>query len=60
MEPWYKVMTPRAEVREGSSFNPDEFAIPLEHSRLTRTHRNGPASSFRAYVALKLNMEKKT
>lgn len=30
MEPWYKVVTPRAEVREGRSFNPDEFAIALE------------------------------
>ena len=27
MEPWYKVATPRKEVREGRSFNPDEFAI---------------------------------
>ncbi len=30
MEPWYKVALPRAEVREGRSFNPDEFAIALE------------------------------
>ena len=30
MEPWYKVTTPRKEVREGRSFNPDEFAIALE------------------------------
>jgi hypothetical protein len=30
MEPWYKITTPRAEVREGRSFNPDEFAIALE------------------------------
>jgi hypothetical protein len=30
MEPWYKVATPRAEVREGRSFHPDEFAIALE------------------------------
>ncbi len=30
MEPWYKVVQPRAEVREGRSFNPDEFAIALE------------------------------
>jgi predicted AAA+ superfamily ATPase len=30
MEPWYKVITPRKEVREGRSFNPDEFAIALE------------------------------
>src|SRR6202158_392359 len=30
MEMWYKVATPRREVREGRSFNPDEFAIALE------------------------------
>lgn len=30
MEPWYKVAVPRREVREGRSFNPDEFAIHLE------------------------------
>ena len=30
MEPWYKVVTPRREVREGQSFSPDEFAIALE------------------------------
>ena len=30
MEPWYKVASLRSEVREGRSFNPDEFAIHLE------------------------------
>ena len=30
MDHWYKVATPRKEVREGRSFNPDEFAIALE------------------------------
>ncbi len=30
MNPWYKVVTPRREVREGRSFSPDEFAIALE------------------------------
>ncbi len=30
MEPWYKIVQPRSEVREGRSFNPDEFAIHLE------------------------------
>ena len=30
MEPWHKVVTPRKEVREGRSFNPDEFATALE------------------------------
>jgi hypothetical protein len=30
MEPWHRVATPRKEVREGRSFNPDEFAITLD------------------------------
>jgi len=30
MDPWYRVVTPRKEVREGRSFNPDEFAIHLD------------------------------
>jgi hypothetical protein len=30
MDPWWKVVTPRKEVREGRSFSPDEFAIALE------------------------------
>ena len=30
LEPWYRVALPREEVREGRSFNPDEFAIALE------------------------------
>ncbi len=30
MELWYKVVTPRKEVREGRSFDPSEFAIALE------------------------------
>jgi hypothetical protein len=30
MDPWYRVVQPRPEVREGRSFNPDEFAIALE------------------------------
>jgi hypothetical protein len=30
MDPWYKIVTARKEVREGRSFNPDEFAIHLE------------------------------
>ena len=30
MEPWYRVVTLRPEVREGRSFSPDEFAIALE------------------------------
>ena len=30
MDPWFKVVTSREEVREGRSFSPDEFAIALE------------------------------
>ncbi len=30
IEPWFRAATPRPEVREGRSFNPDEFAIALE------------------------------
>jgi len=30
MDPWYKTTVPRKEVREGRSFNPEEFAIALE------------------------------
>ena len=30
LDPWYKIAVPREEVREGRSFNPDEFAIALE------------------------------
>ena len=29
MEPWYRTVTLRKEVREGRSFSPDEFAIAL-------------------------------
>jgi hypothetical protein len=32
MDPWYKVATPRKKVREGRSFNPDEFAIAWNRS----------------------------
>lgn len=30
LEPWYRIAVPRDEVRQGRSFNPDEFAIHLE------------------------------
>ena len=30
LDPWYKTVTLRREVREGRSFSPDEFAIALE------------------------------
>jgi hypothetical protein len=38
MEPWYKITTPRMEVREGRSFNPDEFAIALEQVVVFQDH----------------------
>ncbi len=43
MEPWYKVTTARTEVREGRSFNPDEFAIALEEVAPTAVREAGPA-----------------
>ncbi len=30
LKPWYRVVTPRKEVRQGRSFDPSEFAIALE------------------------------
>jgi len=30
MEPWYKVATPRKELREGRSLDPSEFAVHLD------------------------------
>jgi hypothetical protein len=30
LDPWYRIAIPRDEVRQGRSFNPDEFAIHLE------------------------------
>ena len=50
MDPWYKVVTLRKEVREGRSFSPDEFAIALEQvisKTAPRTTAIRP-SSFRA------------
>jgi hypothetical protein len=44
MEPWYRLVTPRKEVREGRSFNPDEFAI--EAPRCLKPL--GVSSAFRA------------
>ena len=40
MDPWYKVATPRPEVREGRSFDPDEFAIRLE--QVVRADKDAP------------------
>lgn len=49
MEPWYKVATPRKEVREGRSFNPDEFAIHLEQviAKTAPEDYRDPAEFFR-------------
>ena len=30
MEPWYKIVIPRQELREGRSLDPSEFAVHLE------------------------------
>ena len=30
LEPWFKIVNPRKEVREGRSFDPGKFAIALE------------------------------
>lgn len=30
MEPWYKVVIPRQELRDGRSLDPKEFAVHLE------------------------------
>jgi hypothetical protein len=30
MDPWYRIVTPRQDVREWHSFNPDEFALAFE------------------------------
>lgn len=48
LDPWYKIALPRAEVREGRSFNPDEFAIALEQVVSGRAPRDyqDPAQFF--------------
>ena len=48
MDPWYKVVTLRKEVREGRSFSPDEFAIALEQvlSRTAPQDYSDPAQFF--------------
>ncbi len=48
MQPWYKVVTLRKEVREGRSFSPDEFAIALEQvvSRIAPPDYSDPEQFF--------------
>ena len=48
MDPWYKVVTLRREVREGRSFSPDEFAIALEQviARTAPADYSDPAQFF--------------
>ncbi len=53
MQPWYRVVTPREEVREGRSFSPDEFAIALEQvvNRTAPPDYSDPSQFFsRTYV----------
>ena len=48
LDPWYRIAIPRDEVRQGRSFNPDEFAIHLEQvvsKRGTEDYRD-PAKFF--------------
>ena len=48
LDPWYRIAIPRDEVRQGRSFNPDEFAIHLEQvvaNRGTEDYRD-PAKFF--------------
>jgi hypothetical protein len=44
MDPWYKIVTPRKEVREGRSFNPDEFAFALRRGAELLIPRGSGAS----------------
>ncbi len=44
MQPWYKIATPRKEVREGRSFDPSEFAIHVAREA-PRRHQHVPRMS---------------
>ena len=48
LNPWYRVVTLRKEVREGRSFSPDEFAIALEQvvAGTAPPDYSGPAQFF--------------
>ena len=48
LEPWYRTVTLRREVREGRSFSPDEFAIALEQvvARTAPEDYSDPAQFF--------------
>ena len=48
MDPWYRIVTLRKEVREGRSFSPDEFAIALEQvlARTAPEDYSDPAQFF--------------
>ena len=39
MEPWYEVVLPRQEMREGRSLDPSEFAVHLEQVAAGRVPR---------------------
>src|SRR6266446_1492525 len=36
LKPWYKVITPREDLREGKPLDASEFAVHLDHVRLGR------------------------
>ena len=48
LDPWYKIVTLRKEVREGRSFSPDEFAIAMEQvvARTAPEDYSDPAQFF--------------
>jgi predicted AAA+ superfamily ATPase len=59
MEPWYDVVTLRKEVREGRSFNPDDFTIHLDQvvsGRAPDDYRN-PMEFFSCNVFTRALME---
>ena len=39
MKPWYKVITPREDLRDGKPLDASEFAVHLDHVR----DKKGPA-----------------
>jgi hypothetical protein len=34
LKPWYKVVTPREDLREGKPLDASEFAVHLDHKRI--------------------------
>ncbi len=59
MEPWYRVVLPRQELREGRSLDPSEFAVHLEQVAAGKAPRDyvEPAKFFaRNYFAKALKL----